>query len=95
MEHVDFALGKILAALEETGGEALVIADHGNVEELKVDGEISTAHSMNPVPCIYFGPRRITLDDGGLRDVAPTLLQLMGLPVPAEMTGQCLFKSPN
>jgi len=91
MGYVDAALKEIAAALENVGGQALIIADHGNVEELMIDGAVSTAHSTNPVPCIYIGPKDISLKSGGLADVAPTLLELMDMDIPAEMTGQSLI----
>jgi 2,3-bisphosphoglycerate-independent phosphoglycerate mutase len=77
------------------GGDLLITADHGNCE-LMVDpatGEPHTAHTTNPVPIwwVTSDPRGRTLRDGGLADVAPTLLELLGLPVPAEMTGRSLL----
>ena len=93
-EAVDVALGAIRAALEEAGGEMIVTADHGNLEMMRdpVTGQPHTAHTVGPVPCVYFG-RRATLRDGGaLRDLAPTLLQLLGLPQPAAMTGRSLVR---
>ncbi len=92
VEAVDTAVGKILAAIRQMGGEALVIADHGNSEEMILNGQISTSHSTNPVPCFYVGPRKFTIHNGGLADVAPTILTLMGLPVPKEMIGKSLVK---
>ncbi len=93
-EAVDAALGAIRAALEEVGGEMILTADHGNLELMRdpVTGQPHTAHTVGPVPCVYLG-RRATLRDGGaLRDLAPTLLQLMGLPQPAAMTGRSLVQ---
>lgn len=92
MGYVDDALQQISDALENAGGQALIIADHGNVEELMVDGAVSTAHSTNPVPCIYVGPKDLRLDSGGLADVAPTLLELMDMDIPKEMTGKSLIR---
>ncbi|MBY6159781.1 2,3-bisphosphoglycerate-independent phosphoglycerate mutase [Mameliella alba] len=93
-EAVDAGLGQIVAKLEETGGALLVIADHGNCETM-VDPETGgphTAHTTNLVPVILFGgPTGAALRDGRLADVAPTLLQLMDLPKPAEMTGESLI----
>lgn len=93
-EAVDAALEKVLAAMAEVGGETLITADHGNVE-LMVDpksGQPHTSHTIWPVALVYDGPRNasIKLNDGALCDLAPTLLKLMGLPQPAEMTGQAL-----
>ncbi|MDB6452636.1 2,3-bisphosphoglycerate-independent phosphoglycerate mutase [Falsirhodobacter sp. 20TX0035] len=93
-EAVDTGLGQALAALEQAGGAMLVIADHGNCETMvdPVTGGPHTAHTTNLVPAILFGgPEGATLRDGRLADVAPTLLQLMGLPQPAEMTGETLI----
>ncbi|WP_128254973.1 2,3-bisphosphoglycerate-independent phosphoglycerate mutase [Falsirhodobacter deserti] len=93
-EAVDTGLGQALQALEAAGGAMLVIADHGNCETMvdPVTGGPHTAHTTNLVPAILFGgPEGATLRDGRLADVAPTLLQLMGLPQPAEMTGKSLI----
>ncbi|QEW23049.1 2,3-bisphosphoglycerate-independent phosphoglycerate mutase [Marinibacterium anthonyi] len=93
-EAVDDGLGQVIAALEKAGGAMLVIADHGNCETM-VDPETGgphTAHTTNPVPVILFGgPEGATLRKGRLADVAPTLLQLMDLPLPDEMTGESLI----
>jgi 2,3-bisphosphoglycerate-independent phosphoglycerate mutase len=73
----------------------LVTADHGNVEMMRdpATGQPHTAHTVGPVPLVYVGMRDVTLRAGGaLRDVAPTILDLLGLPQPAEMTGQTLFE---
>jgi 2,3-bisphosphoglycerate-independent phosphoglycerate mutase len=93
-EAVDVALGAIRAALEEVGGEMIVTADHGNLERMRdpVTGQPYTAHTVGPVPCVYFGRPATMRDGGALRDLAPTLLQLMGLPQPAAMTGQSLVR---
>ena len=93
-EAVDAALEKVLAAMAEVGGETLITADHGNVE-LMVDpksGQPHTSHTTWPVALIYDGPRNteLKLRDGALCDLAPTLLKLMDLPQPSEMTGQVL-----
>ncbi|HTA64349.1 MAG TPA: 2,3-bisphosphoglycerate-independent phosphoglycerate mutase [Xanthomonadaceae bacterium] len=93
-EAVDVALGAIRAALDDVGGEMIVTADHGNLEMMRdpVTGEPHTAHTVGPVPCVYLG-RPATLREGGsLRDLAPTLLQLLGLPQPAAMTGRSLVR---
>ncbi|MCA0042028.1 2,3-bisphosphoglycerate-independent phosphoglycerate mutase [Celeribacter litoreus] len=94
-EAVDDGLGKVVAELEKVGGAMLVIADHGNCETM-VDPETGgphTAHTTNPVPVILFGgPDGAKLRDGGrLADVAPSILELMGLPQPEEMTGESLI----
>ncbi|MFV0303801.1 MAG: 2,3-bisphosphoglycerate-independent phosphoglycerate mutase [Paracoccus sp. (in: a-proteobacteria)] len=93
-EAVDKGLGMMLAALERTGGAAVVIADHGNCETM-IDPETGgphTAHTTNPVPVIVFGgPAGASLRQGRLADVAPTVLDLMGLELPPEMTGRSLI----
>ena len=93
-EAVDTGLGRALAALEKAGGAMIVTADHGNCETM-IDPETGgphTAHTLNPVPVILVGgPDGARLRDGILADLAPTLLQLMGLPQPADMTGRTLI----
>ncbi len=95
VETVDTGLGKIAKAIEQTGGALLVTADHGNAE-MMVDpatGGPHTAHTLNPVPLILMGAgNRIVVKEGRLADIAPTLLELMGLPKPAEMTGTSLLQ---
>ena len=94
-EAVDAGLGRALAALEAKGGAMIVTADHGNCEMMvdPVTGDPHTAHTVNPVPVILVGgPKGATLRRGGrLADLAPTVLQLMGLPQPPEMTGESLI----
>ena len=92
VEAIDVALGRIVAALREAGGEMLLTADHGNLEMMRdaASGQPHTAHTTGPVPLVYVG-RPATLADGGsLRDIAPSVLALLGLPQPAEMTGRNL-----
>ncbi|NOX40257.1 MAG: 2,3-bisphosphoglycerate-independent phosphoglycerate mutase [Alphaproteobacteria bacterium] len=95
-EAVDHALGQAVAALETVGGAMIVTADHGNCETM-VDpktGKPHTAHTTNPVPVILVGAApKISLRDGGrLADLAPSLLELMGLSQPDEMTGETLLR---
>lgn len=95
VETVDWALGELLPAVAAAGGETLVTADHGNLEMMRdpVTGQPHTAHTIGPVPLVYVGGRDLRLRDGGaLRDIAPTMLDLLGLPVPAEMTGTSLVE---
>ena len=91
-EAVDIALGEIRAALEDVGGEMIVTADHGNLEMMRdpITGEPHTAHTVGPVPLVYFGRKASLRDGGALRDIAPTLLMLLGLPIPEAMTGRPL-----
>ena len=94
-EAVDIGLGRALAALEAAGGAMIVTADHGNCELMvdPVTGGPHTSHTVNPVPVILVGgPDGAVLRDGGrLADLAPTLLALMGLEQPGEMTGRSLM----
>lgn len=94
VEAVDRLLGSALSAVREVGGEMLVTADHGNVEQMTDPdtGQAHTAHTLNPVPLVYVGPRSPSrMHDGSLRDIAPTLLALLGLQQPEAMTGKPLF----
>jgi 2,3-bisphosphoglycerate-independent phosphoglycerate mutase len=96
VEAVDQGLGTLAEAVRAMQGAMLVIADHGNCEVMRdpVTGEPHTAHTTNPVPAILLGgPDDAALVDGGLADVAPTLLALLGLPQPRAMTGQNLCRS--
>jgi 2,3-bisphosphoglycerate-independent phosphoglycerate mutase len=96
-EAVDRALGAALSALQAAGGAMIVTADHGNCETMidPVTGGPHTAHTTNPVPVILVGgPPGVTLRRGRLADLAPTVLHLMGLPQPPEMTGQSLIERP-
>ena len=81
-------------AIRDAGGALLVTADHGNLEMMRdpATGQPHTAHTIGPVPLVYVGTRDANLRSGGaLRDVAPTLLDLLGLPKPQEMTGRSLL----
>ena len=95
VETVDTGLGKIANAIESMGGALLVTADHGNAE-MMVDpatGGPHTAHTLNPVPLILMGAgNRIVVKEGRLADIAPTMLELMDLPKPKEMTGVSLLR---
>ena len=96
VECIDHCLGRLIAALDNVGGEALITADHGNVEQMHDDatGQPHTAHTTLDVPFVYVGKRALVpaVSDGVLSDVAPTILSLMALPIPAEMTGRPLLK---
>lgn len=97
VEAVDQSITRVLEAMAEVGGETLITADHGNVEMMRdpKTEQPHTAHTTFPVALIYDGPRKatLTLDDGALCDLAPTLLHLMELPQPQEMTGKNLAKT--
>ncbi|WP_372865869.1 2,3-bisphosphoglycerate-independent phosphoglycerate mutase [Pseudomonas sp.] len=95
VECLDSCVGRIVEALDKVGGEALITADHGNVEQMEdvCTGQAHTAHTCEPVPFIYVGKRQLRMREGGvLADVAPTMLTLMGLPIPTEMTGTSIIE---
>lgn len=93
-ETVDVSLGLLHEAVAQKGGVLIVIADHGNAETMIAeDGGPHTAHTTNPVPCIVTGAGDVVLRSGGvLGDVAPTILELLGVAAPPEMTGRSLLK---
>ncbi|HEY7579017.1 MAG TPA: 2,3-bisphosphoglycerate-independent phosphoglycerate mutase [Acetobacteraceae bacterium] len=95
VEAVDAGLGRIAAAVEREGGALLVTADHRPCELMRdpATGGPHTAHTTNPVPVLLMGAGATALRDGRLADVAPTLLELMGLPQPREMTGHSLIRA--
>ncbi len=90
---VDECMMATIEAAKEAGYEAIIIADHGNADNaLNADGTPNTAHSLNPVPCVYVTKNAgAHVADGRLADVAPTILKIMGLPQPKEMTGKALI----
>ncbi len=95
IQAVDQCAGEVVSAALENDYDVLIIADHGNADNaVNPDGSENTAHSLNPVPCILVSndKTRVKLDNGILADVAPTLLAIMGLEVPEEMTGKNLIK---
>ncbi len=94
VEAVDTCLGRLLAALEKAGGRAFLTADHGNADQMADEnGAPFTAHTTNPVPFVAIGFGDVKLRSGGrLADIAPTMLQAMGLPQPEEMTGRSLLE---
>lgn len=94
VEAVDVLLGRVMSAVRSAGGELLVTADHGNVEQMQdpATGQSHTAHTVNPVPLVYLGRPANMAETGSLRDIAPTMLDLLGLPVPADMTGSPLIR---
>jgi len=94
VETLDICLSQVLEALKAVGGEALITSDHGNVEMMFDDKtqQPHTAHTINRVPFIYVGRhQKITHQEGSLSDIAPTLIHLLGLPQPSEMTGRSLL----
>ncbi|HDS1734190.1 2,3-bisphosphoglycerate-independent phosphoglycerate mutase [Pseudomonas sp. BP8] len=94
VEALDTCVGRIVEALDKVDGEALITADHGNVEQMEDEctGQAHTAHTTEPVPFIYVGKRQVKVREGGvLADVAPTMLKLLGLEKPAEMTGTSIL----
>ena len=97
MHAVDACAAKVVEAIRKAGGRAIITADHGNCEQMFAeDGTPFTAHTTNPVPLILVDDAKkdAALRAGGrLCDIAPTLLTLMGLPIPQEMTGESLLAS--
>jgi 2,3-bisphosphoglycerate-independent phosphoglycerate mutase len=97
VEAVDQALGKIIAAALANGYEAIITADHGNAEHTfdPLGGQAITSHTLNPVPFILISEKykELKKSEGSLADVAPTILAMLDLPKPVEMTGEDLL--PN
>ena len=91
---VDACVKDVIEAVKAQDYEAIIIADHGNADHaLNEDGTPNTAHSLNPVPCVYVTENKAAkVEDGRLADVAPTILKIMGLAAPAEMDGNVLIK---
>jgi 2,3-bisphosphoglycerate-independent phosphoglycerate mutase len=88
---IDEVAGAVVSAARSKGYEVLIIADHGNADKaLNEDGTPNTAHSLNPVPCILVSDDYKEIKEGILADVAPTLLKIMGIQIPKEMTGKVL-----
>lgn len=94
VEAVDQSIGRVVEALKMVGGECLITADHGNAEMMQdaESGQAHTAHTSGPVPLIYVGRPAVAIEGGILSDIAPTMLHLLGLPKPAEMTGKILMQ---
>ncbi|MBD5227980.1 MAG: 2,3-bisphosphoglycerate-independent phosphoglycerate mutase [Bacteroidales bacterium] len=92
VETLDTCVEKVVEAAKSHGYEAIIIADHGNADHaVNEDGTPNTAHSLNPVPFIYIGDKDAKVKNGRLADVAPSLLHILGLPKPEEMTGEDLI----
>jgi 2,3-bisphosphoglycerate-independent phosphoglycerate mutase len=94
VETLDACIGRVVAAARSVGGEVLITADHGNAEMMHdpATGQAHTAHTLNRVPFVYVGRPATVADEGALQDIAPTLLALLGLPPPPEMTGHSLVR---
>ncbi|MDD2686352.1 MAG: 2,3-bisphosphoglycerate-independent phosphoglycerate mutase [Gallionella sp.] len=94
IEALDVCIGRIVAAMRSVGGEVIITADHGNAEQMidRQTKQAHTAHTLNLVPFLYIGRPATLASSGALRDIAPTMLHLMGLSQPTEMTGQSLIK---
>ena len=94
VEAVDKCVNEVVEAAKKHGYEVIIIADHGNADHAEnADGTPNTAHSLNPVPCIYVTEdKNAKVENGILADVAPTILHIMGLPQPKEMTGHNLIE---
>ena len=97
VEVVDACVERVEAAVKKAGGVLVVTADHGNVETMlnSETGEPHTAHTCNPVRCLLVGDNLndLRLENGKLADIAPTMLELMGLEIPTEMSGKSLLRS--
>ena len=93
MQTIDQCLSEVVEAAKTNGYEVVITADHGNADHaINDDGTPNTAHSTNPVPFIYVtANNNARVQNGVLADVAPTILHIMGLSQPQEMTGQCLI----
>ena len=93
IEVLDECIGRVVAAMREAGGEVLITADHGNAETMldPATQQAHTAHTLNLVPLLYVGRKAKIAGRGALQDVAPTLLAMMGLPQPPQMTGTSLI----
>ena len=93
VKAVDECVSEVVEAAKANGSEVVMIADHGNADNaVNEDGSPNTAHSLNPVPIVVVSDRVAKVEDGILADVAPTVLKLMGLAQPAEMTGKALVE---
>jgi 2,3-bisphosphoglycerate-independent phosphoglycerate mutase len=94
VEVLDECIGRVVAAMRESGGEVLITADHGNAEMMRDEktGQAHTAHTLNLVPLLYVGRKARLAERGALQDISPTLLSMMGLQQPAEMTGKSLIR---
>lgn len=94
VETLDTCIGRVVKAMQSVAGEVILTADHGNAEQMmdNTTNQAHTAHTLNQVPFLYVGRPASLCDAGSLRDIAPSLLSMMGLPQPAEMTGHSLIE---
>ncbi|MBY0575497.1 MAG: 2,3-bisphosphoglycerate-independent phosphoglycerate mutase [Gallionellaceae bacterium] len=94
IEALDVCIGRVVKAMQSISGETIITADHGNAEQMAdhATHQAHTAHTLNPVPFLYIGRKARLADTGALRDLAPSLLAMMGLLQPAEMTGHSLIQ---
>jgi 2,3-bisphosphoglycerate-independent phosphoglycerate mutase len=95
IETLDQCLGRVIQSIHRNNAELLITADHGNAEQMMDPevGQVHTAHTTNPVPLIFVGKRNaVLLDQGALCDISPTLLKMMKLEIPAEMSGRALIE---
>ena len=94
IEALDVCIGRVVKAMQSIGGEVIITADHGNAEQMidRATQQAHTAHTMNPVPFLYIGRKAQLSGGGALRDLAPSMLTIMGLPQPAEMSGHSLIQ---
>jgi 2,3-bisphosphoglycerate-independent phosphoglycerate mutase len=94
VEAVDACLATVFNAVQAVKGELLITADHGNVEQMTdiESGQSHTAHTTNPVPFVYYGRQAQVISGGALKDIAPTMLYLLDITPPSEMTGHPLLK---
>jgi 2,3-bisphosphoglycerate-independent phosphoglycerate mutase len=93
IEALDVCIGRVVTAMLQCGGEVIITADHGNAEQMldRSTHQAHTAHTLNLVPFLYIGRKARIADTGALQDIAPSMLAMMGLPQPAEMTGKPLI----
>jgi len=94
IETVDTCIGRVVKAMQQIGGEVIITADHGNAELMydAVNQQPHTQHTTNVVPMLYVGRSALLAKTGSLSDLAPTLLKMMGVPQPVEMTGHALIE---
>jgi len=97
IETLDTCVGRVVKTMQSVGGEVIITADHGNAEVMfdQINNQPHTQHTTNKVPLIYIGREATLSENGALSDLAPTLLKMMGVAQPVEMTGKCLLNFKN